>query len=63
MYSFTNLLKLVKNLARNKYFFNEVPLMCLQREQQYVSGDLKNCAMLWGLNTGEDTLERGHFSN
>ena len=37
--------------------------MCVQREQQYVSDDLKNYPMLWGLNTGEDTLEGGHFSN
>ena len=37
--------------------------MCLQREQQYVSGDLKNYPMLWGLNTGVDTLKGGHFSN
>ena len=35
--------------------------MGVQREQQYMSGDLKKYPMLWGLNTGEDTLERGHF--
>ena len=34
--------------------------MCVQREQQYVSGDLY--PMLWGMNTGEETLEGGHLS-